>query len=623
MTTNLFDHFEEAPAHEEAPARWAARAPRRPQERFDLKLVPRVAAWREDRDSLRALERLEAEPWVDSVAREEDGVRLRLDDSWIETTGAALEAGGSAEATLSDLVRGQRFSVQFWDANATKALHLGHLRNLGIGNALAAALAQGGGQVERRSLISDAGRSMGEAMAGVMASGRHAHSWPDGDEKSDHFVGLCYADYVAASGSFTGAEIEYPEDSMTREVALRGDAADELLKRVMGGELEALELWYKTRAWVIAGQRKTLARLGVAFDRVFFESDFLADAAELTAAGLRDGRLRRREDGVVIYATGLRDFEEFPLVRADGLPTQHMRSLAYWMAAPELAGTTSMQVCGTEWVSHVTCRRKLMDELLPVGAGGGSGPGAGSVGGLGSGDAGGSVAVGAGGSGAGGAGWPDAGAAGRSGAPGGPNGRGEPGERGGSNGGGRTPMHPTRDIFNGMVSRQKRALASSEGALLIDELLEWLDARIEESPQRRAVRHGHPAPERIAAQIALGYFLSFPVAPPIDFDPDALLRDGESLGWDLVRARARHSDVAPSGGRPSEDPDYRFAVVQSELYRRYLRLAVQRFDVGPLALYLKHLALWYEERPRSEPVERVVQTLLDRSARGLGLEATR
>jgi arginyl-tRNA synthetase len=570
MTTNLFDYFEEAPAREEAPVRWAARAPRRPQEHFDLKLVPRLPAWQEDPDSLHALARLEREPWVAAVAREEGGVRLRLDDGWIETVGAALEAGAVAEATLSDLARGQRFSVQFWDANATKALHLGHLRNLAIGNALAAALAQAGGQVERRSLISDAGRSMGEAMAGVMNSGRHAHSWPDGDEKSDHFVGLCYADYVAASGSFTGAEIEYPEDSLTRELALRGDAADELLKRVMGGELEALELWYKTRAWVIAGQRKTLARLGIAFDRVFFESDFLADAAELTAAGLRDGRLKRREDGVVIYATGLKDFEEFPLVRADGLPTQHMRSLAYWMAAPELAGTTSMQVCGTEWVSHVTCRRKLMDELLPVGNGSGGG-GSGGGGGL----------------------------------------------------NGQEPMHPTRDIFNGMVSRQKRALASSEGALLIDELLDWLDARIDESPERRAVRHGHPSPERIAAQVALGYFLSYPVAPPIDLDPDKLLADGESLGWDMVRARAPHSRAASRGARPAEDPDYRFAVVQSELYRRYLRLAVQRFDVGPLALYLKHLAKWYEERDRCEPVERVVQTLLDRSARGLGLEGLR
>ena len=554
MHVNLFDYFEEAPSGEGAPAPWAARAPRRPHENFDIKLVPRLPGWQQDRDSLMVLEGLAGEPWAREVRRERDGVHLRLDDGWIETIGAALEAGASTGAALADLAHGERFAVQFWDANATKALHIGHLRNLAIGNAVAAALTQAGGQVERRSLISDAGRSMGEAMAGVMNSGRHAHSWPDGDEKSDHFVGVCYADYVAANGSFSGAEIEYPEDSLTRELALRDDAADELLRRVMGGELEALQLWYKTRAWVIAGQRKTLARLGVAFDRVFFESDFLADAAKLTAAGLRDGRLRRREDGVVIYATGLEDFEEFPLVRADGVPTQHMRSLAYWMAAPELEDMTSMQVCGTEWVSHVTCRRKLMGELLP-----------------------------------------------------------------GINGG----MHPTLDIFNGMVSRQKRALASSEGALLIDELIEALDAQIDASPAGRAARRGHPFPERIAAEIALGYFVSFPVAPPIDFEPAQLLDDGESLGWDVVRARAHHSGLATNGRRPAEDPDYRFAVVQAELYRRYLRLAVGRYDVGPLALYLKHLARWYMERPRGEHVERVVQTLLDRGARGLGLEATR
>ncbi len=564
MTANIFDYFESIPTRSGGSARWAARAPRRPHKRFDLKLVPRLPAWQEDVDSLEALERIEREPWVDVVMRNRDGVTLRLDSHWVEAAGAALEAGGSAEATLADLAHGQRFSVQFWDANATKALHVGHLRNLAIGNALAAALAQAGAQVERRSLISDAGRSMGEAMAGVMNSGRHAHAWLDGDEKSDHFVGVCYADYVAAGESFAGREIEYPEDSLTRELTLRNDAADELLKRVLNGERAALELWYKTRAWVISGQRKTLARLGVAFDRVFFESDFLAEAAELTAAGLRDGRLRRREDGVVIYATGLDDLEEFPLVRADGLPTQHMRALAYWMAAPDLEQMTSMQVCGTEWVSHVTCRRKLMDELVPAGNG----------------------------------------------SPGGRNGR--------------APIHPTHDIFNGMVARQKRAMASSEGALLIDELTESLDAQIDADPGRREVRRGHPSPERVTAQIALGYFLPYPVAPRIDFDPAKLLGDGESLGWDLARARAHRGHVAASnGGRPADDLEYRFAVVQSELYRRYLRLAVQRLDVRPLAHYLKHLARWHLEGDRGEHVERIVQTLLERSARGLGLEATR
>jgi arginyl-tRNA synthetase len=558
MTANLFDYFEDIPSRDGESPPWAARAPRRPHKRFDLKLVPRLPRWQEDADSLAALERIEGEPWAEKVLRSREGVTVRLSDAWIEATGAALEAGGSAEATLADLAAGRRFSVQFWDANATKALHVGHLRNLTIGNALAAALAQAGAQVERRSLISDAGRSMGEAMAGVMNSGRHAHAWLDGDEKSDHFVGVCYADYVAAGASFGGEEVEYPEDSLTRELTLRGDAADELLKRVLGGERTALELWYKTRAWVISGQRKTLARLGIAFDRVFFESDFLEEAAELTRSGLRDGRLRRREDGVVIYATGLEDFEEFPLVRADGLPTQHMRALAYWMAAPDLEQMTSMQVCGTEWVSHVTSRRKLMDELLPA--------------------ANGSPAI----------------------------------------------QHPTHDIFNGMVARQKRAMASSEGGLLIDELTEWLDAQIDSDPGKREVRRRHPFPERMAAQVALGYFLPYPVAPRIEFDTTKLLEDGESLGWDLARARARGPRPAgANGGRPADDPEYRFAVVQSELYRRYLRLTVERLDVRPLAHYLKHLARWDLERERGEHVERIVQTLLERSARGLGLEATR
>ncbi|HUB35406.1 MAG TPA: arginine--tRNA ligase [Solirubrobacteraceae bacterium] len=592
MTANLFDYFEDIGEHASEQARWAARAPRRPHRRIDLKLVARSPDWRDDPESLAALAAIEREPWVKEMAPNGDGVGIRLTDSWIETAGAALEAGGSAEATLSDLAHGRRYSVQFWDANATKALHVGHLRNLATGNAVAAALAQAGGQVERRSLISDAGRSMGEAMAGVMSSGRHGRSWPDGDEKSDHFVGLCYADYVAASASFE-TELEHPEDSLTRELTLKGDAADDLLKRVLAGDREALELWYKTRAWVIAGQRKTLARLGVAFDRVFFESDFLAEAAELTASGLRDGRLRRREDGVVVYATGLADFEEFPLVRADGLPTQHMRALAYWMAAPELGDMISMQVCGTEWVSHVTCRRKLMDELL-----GGNGDGTAAL------EANGherpsTIAV---------------------------NGQGQIEEGHGDNGhvgNGHVGMHPTYDIFNGMVARQKRALASSEGALLIDELTDWIDEQIDGDAERREVRRNHPAPERIAAQVALGYFLPHPVAPRIDFEPERLLRGPESLGWDLARARAHRKVRDGRGATPAEDPEYRFAVVQSELYRRYLRLAAERFDVRPLAHYLKHLARWHLERERSEHVERVVRTLLERSGRGLGLESTR
>ena len=559
MTTNLFDYFEEVEEEDGAHAPWAARAPRIPNGRFDVKLVPRSPNWQSDPVSLKALERIEAQPWADTLTRKDDGVELRLSDTWIETIGAALEAGGGDEAELVDLARGDRFAVQFWDANATKALHVGHLRNLALGNSLAAALEQGGGAVERRSIISDAGRSMGEAMAGIIRSGHHAAAWPDGDQKSDHFVGLCYADYVS-SGGFAEEGPEEREDSLTRELRMRNDAADELLKRVLQGDAEALELWFKTRAWVIAGQRKTLARLGVAFDRVFFESDFLDDSHELTDRGLREGTLRRREDGVVVYATGVEDLEEMPLLRADGQTTQHMRAVSYWMGAPGLEGVTTLQICGTEWVSHATCIRQLMSELTPA-----------------------------------------------------------------ENGALHRGIHPTRDIFHGMVAQQKRAVSSSEeGGLLIDDLIESIEQRIDSDPQAREVRRAHPAPERIPAQVALGYFLPYPVTPRVDFDTDKLLSERESLGWDLVRARAHKGELATTPGqRPADDADYRCAVVQSEIYRRHLRLAVERYDVTPLALYLRHLARWYMEKPRSGHTERVIHTLLDRSARGLGLEAGR
>jgi arginyl-tRNA synthetase len=555
MATNLFDHFEELAPGADAPAPWAARVPRRPSRDHDLALFARSPAWRSDARSLDALERIGREPWVDRLDVDDDGARVRLADAWIESTGAALEAGGSCEAALADLAHGQRVSMQFWDANATKALHVGHLRNLAIGNGLAAALAQAGAHVERRSRISDLGRAMGEAMAGVVRSGRHVAGFSDGDGKSDHFVGECYAEYVAAAGIAVIDGSDQAEDSLAREVHVQDDDADELIKRVLAGERDALELWYKTRAWVIAGQRKTLARLGIAFDRVFFESDFLRETNELVERGLRRGTLKRRDDGVVVYDTGLHELQQLPLMRADGLSTQHLRSLTYALSAPELEQTTSLQVTGAEWVAHLACIRKLAGELEPQ-----------------------------------------------------------------LNGG----FHPSRSIFHGMVSSDERAVTSSAGAQLIDALIEHVDEQIDADPPSLAIRRAHPSPEGLAAQIVLGYFLPHPATPAIDFAADKLLCDGESLGWDLARAQAhRHSERAPMVGRPADDPDYRFAVVQSELYRRHLRQAIDRLDLRPLALYLRHLARWQLERDRGEHVQRVVHTLLQRSARGLGLEGAR
>jgi len=556
MANNLFDQLDEiSTGGEQERPLWAARAPYQPQGDFDLMLVPRVKGWQDDADAIAALERIEAESWVERIDRDGRQVQVRLANDWVASTGTALTAGEAP--SHADLAAGRRFALNFWDANSTKALHIGHLRNLALGNALGSALTEAGGKVERRSIICDVGRSMGEAMAGVVRSGRHTQSSPGGGEKSDHFVGACYADYVKTGPSLTGRD-DNPATSLSREVDVHHDSADDLLQGVLDGDQKAIELWSKTRAWVISGQRKTLARLGISFDRVFFESDFLPEVAELSNLGLEHGMLQRRPDGAVIYLTDREELEEMPLLRADGLPTQHMRALAYWMAAPGLEGTTSIQVCGLEWVAHVNCRRQLMDEMMAKGAGA-------------------------------------------------------------------DINHPAHDVFHGMVSKASESVSSSKkNALLIDELAEWIDSAMETEEERAGVRERHPAAEAIVPQVALGYFLMHTNTKPLDFEPEKLLRPEQSLGWDLARARA-HNGNGPNGraAEPAQDPDYRFAVVQSEMYRRHLQQGVERLDVSPLAKYVAHLSRWYVEEDRDPHVQEAIQAALAQGARGLGLETVR
>jgi arginyl-tRNA synthetase len=388
-------------------------------------------------------------------------------------------------------------------------------------------------------------------MAGIMYSGKHTQVLHEIPGKSDHFVGACYASYIKSRAQ---AQDDPVEDSLDRESVMHDDSADAIVNGVLAGDPHVLQLWSKTRAWVLAGHRKTLARLGIEFDRVIFESDFLDEMSELGESGIASGALERRDDGVVIYRTGRSELEEMPLVRPDGVSTQHMRALAYWTVAPELDAMTSIQVCGGEWVSHVTCRQDLMERLADQQA---------------------------------------------------------------------IEQHPTHTVFHGLVAEGGQRLSSSqEGASLIDELIETLDAAIDADDERRAIRDRLPAPDALGAQVALGYFLLQQTGKAVDFDPSELLDDGRSLAWDIARARVH--PVAPADGSdPVEDPDYRFAVVQSELFRVHLAGSIDKLDVTPLARHAAHLTRWYVEQPRRPEVAELVQIALDEIERALGLTVGR
>lgn len=545
MESNLFDRLDDLTGPTAEEPLWAPRAPYAAHADRDLLLIPLVSGWRDDPAARDALTAITDSPFVDSAVATGRHVELRLSDTWLRATAERLLVEAGTGPRHADLAAGQRTAVYFWGANTTKALHVGHLRNLAVGHALSAALTEAGAEVERRSLLSDIGRGMGEAMAGIMYSGKHGQVLHEIPGKSDHFVGNCYAAYIKSR-----AQAQDIEDSLDRESVMHEDSADVIVGGVLAGDPHVLELWSKTRAWVLAGHRKTLARLGIEFDRVIFESDFLDEMSEIGQAGIEAGALEKRDDGVVIYRTERSELEEMPLIRPDGLSTQHMRALAYWTVAPELEEMTSIQVCGGEWVSHVTCRQDLMERLSAT-----------------------SVAE----------------------------------------------QHPTHTVFHGLVAEGGKRLSSSqEGASLIDELIETIDAEIERDPAKRAVRDRLPVPECLGAQVALGYFLLQQTGKAVDFDPAVLLEDGQSLAWDLARARV-HPVGPATADDPLDDPAYRFAIVQSELLRVHLRSAIRKLDVTPVARHASHLARWFVEQPRSPEVAAIVRVALDDVERSLGL----
>src|SRR4051812_19095407 len=106
--TNIFDFFQGA---DDGPTLFAARAPRWPHPEFDLVLIPRVRDWKRDPQVLVALDHVRRKPWAADVRVARNSVRLRLDDRWIDTAGAALEAGHNEDTDLGDLAAGQSFAL--------------------------------------------------------------------------------------------------------------------------------------------------------------------------------------------------------------------------------------------------------------------------------------------------------------------------------------------------------------------------------------------------------------------------------------------------------------------------------------------------------------------------------
>lgn len=307
-------------------------------------------------------------PDVAAVRTRGDSLMVRFADARVARLGEQLEAGEGRALDARELLGGAEVVVNFCDANPTKALHVGHLRNIALGQALAGALTAAGARVTRQSQVSDYCRSMGEALAGYMELPEHITPRSLG-AKSDHFVGDCFARCAAKLTVHTDAE-GAEDPALSAEAAVRHDLADELLERVSAGDPEMVARWRRLRGWALEGQEATLAALCVKLDRLIYESDSRPTTGWILDRGLAGGVLTRTESGAVVYETREEEYPRLLLARSDGFPTQHLRTIALWHSLHgTLEGTHSIELVGEEWHAYVRYHEPLMDGTRPTQAG--------------------------------------------------------------------------------------------------------------------------------------------------------------------------------------------------------------------------------------------------------------
>lgn len=208
--------------------------------------------------------------------------------------------------------------IEYSSPNTNKPLHLGHVRNNLLGNALANIMAANGNRVVKTNIVNDRGIHICKSMLAWMKYGNGETPESSG-KKGDHLVG----DYYVAFDKHYKAEVaELMAKGMTKEEAEAASPlmheAREMLVKWEAGDPEVRALWKKMNEWVYAGFDETYRKLGVGFDKIYYESQTYLEGKEKVMEGLEKGLFYRKEDGSVWADLTPYGLDHKLLLRADG-----------------------------------------------------------------------------------------------------------------------------------------------------------------------------------------------------------------------------------------------------------------------------------------------------------------
>ena len=208
--------------------------------------------------------------------------------------------------------------VEFSSPNTNKPLHLGHIRNIVLGDSVSRIIEATGKNVKRVQIINDRGIHICKSMLAWQTFG-NGETPENANMKGDHLVGKYYVKFNQEYNKEL-AELRdqgYSEDECINKSKLNKEAK-ELLLKWESNDSEVIKLWSQMNNWVYAGFNETYKKLGVTFDKNYYESETYLLGKDLIEEGLKSNVFYKKEDNSVWVDLTEFGLDEKLLLRSDG-----------------------------------------------------------------------------------------------------------------------------------------------------------------------------------------------------------------------------------------------------------------------------------------------------------------
>ncbi len=254
--------------------------------------------------------------------------------------------------------------IEYSSPNTNKPLHLGHIRNNLLGFSIAEILKGTGKQVIKTNIVNDRGIHICKSMYAWQREGKNETPESVG-KKGDHLVGDYYVKFdklfkkEVADLMATGLSKEEAENA-----APSINAAREMLRRWEANDPEIRNLWKTMNEWVYAGFDVTYKKLGVDFDKIYYESDTYSVGREEVLRGLELGVFERNDDGSVWANLENEGLDKKILLRSDGTSVYMTQDIGTAkLRYEEFPIDHMVYVVGNEQIYHFQVLSILLDKL--------------------------------------------------------------------------------------------------------------------------------------------------------------------------------------------------------------------------------------------------------------------